>query len=247
MPRPHYPSRVDLLHDAASDGYLAARSELLLAEQELRDTTEAVAAKRRALPPGPPVDPATPLTTAAGKPVTLGALLGRHRTLLTYNLMYAADWIQPCPMCCMWVDSIDALAPHLTDRTAVAVMAPASPGQLAAVAKRRGWQWIQVVSTQPGELTAQLGLARPGGGLEPAVTSYAKDGHGVLRVHWHGTADLRDPGDRNAEPYQGADGEDPRGVDQYCATWPLLDLLPGGRGDWYAHRQTREPGTTATR
>lgn len=223
---------------AASVAYRTAREELLAAERELRDVTERVAALRRGLPIGPVVSPSIPLTLSTGKPTTLGSLLGKHETLLVCHLMFDTDWTDPAPMSAMWVDGIDALVPHLADHTAVVTVAPADPGKLDAVARRRNWQWITVASTQPGELTDLLGLRNPEWGLEPAI-SVLTSVTGTLRLHWHGLAGLRDPADATADDYVPEPGGDSRGLDPYCATWPLLDLLPDGRGDWYARLQNR--------
>ncbi|MBO0840032.1 MAG: DUF899 family protein [Sciscionella sp.] len=226
------------VHITASEEYRRARAELLAAERDLRDATARVANARAALPPGPRVDGSSPLTTATGKPTTLSALFDEHESLLVYHMMFDEGWRQPCPMCAMWIDGIDALVPQLTERTAVAVLAPAKPSQLAEAAKRRDWRWIRLVSTQPGELTDQLGLriGEHGDGLEPALTCFVRDVDGV-RVHWHGRVGLHDPA--GEDDYRPADGLDTRGIDAYCAVWALFDLLPAGRGDWYASRQTR--------
>jgi predicted dithiol-disulfide oxidoreductase (DUF899 family) len=224
------------VHAGASQGYRRARSELLNAERELRAATMRVAALRAELPQGPVVDHSVPLTTSTGKPVTLGGLLGEHRTLLAYHLMFDEGWSQPCAMCAMWVDGIDALVPHLRERTAVAVLSPASPGQLADLAARRGWQRIQAVSTQPGDLTDRLDL-RTDDGLRPSVSTFALGDDGLLRLHWHGSADLHDPAAPSAPRFDAGDGKDGRGIDPLCATWSLLDLLPQGRDDWYPTRQ----------
>lgn len=174
------------LHDHASERHRRARGELLDAERELRDATVRVAALRAALPPGPEIDAATPLTTASGKPVTLGRLLGDHRNLLAYNMVFDEGRNEPRARCAVWVDGLDAVATHLGERMAVAVFSPASPGELDALACGRGWRSVALVSTQPGALTDELGLRTPGGGLEPAVTTFARDDTGTLRVQWQG-------------------------------------------------------------
>jgi predicted dithiol-disulfide oxidoreductase (DUF899 family) len=221
-------------HSTADEDYRRARTALLAAERDLRAATARVAEARAALPPGPVVDRSIPLTTSTGKPVTLGGLLGEHTTLLAYHLMFDEGWERPCPMCVMWVDGIDALVPHLRERTSVAVLAPASPGRLADLAEARGWRHIQVVSTQPGDLTDRLDLRTPPaeGGLRPSVSSFALSVDGLLRLHWHGSADLHDPATPSAPRFDAGDGLDGRGIDPFCATWALLDLLPQGRGDW---------------
>lgn len=170
-------------HISASPEHRAAHAELLDAERELWESVEHVVALRRDLPPGPPIDPATPLTTATGKPVTLGGLLGRHRTLLLYLMAFDDGWPAPHPACVLQVDCLDALVPHLAARAAVAVLAPARPGRLADLGARRGWRRVPLVSTQPSRLAEHLALPDedgPGGG----VHCLALDEHGVLRLRY---------------------------------------------------------------
>lgn len=221
-----------------SPEYAEARARLLRLERDLRDLAERVAATRRSLPPGPEMDPDTRLTATDGTETTLAELFGERPTLLTYNMMFDQDWAEPCSMCAMWVDGIDAVAPHLLERTAAAVVAPAAPDRLAELARRRRWRWIPIYSTQPGDLTDRLGLRVRPGDLEPVVAVYERH-DGTVRLHWRGSAMLNDPADLAATPYQPADGGDARGLDPLCVTWSLLDLLPQGRGDWYPSRQAR--------
>ncbi|MGW4475131.1 DUF899 family protein [Nonomuraea sp. NPDC004354] len=223
------------LFESATPEYVKARAELLSAERRLRELGEQVAARRRALPPGPELDDDPPLAALDGSPARLSGLFGDHHTLLVYNMMFDEDWPEPCPLCSMWVDGIDAVTPHLLERTAVAVMAPAGPARLAEVARRRQWRWVPLYSTRPGDLTDRLGLRAHPGDLEPVVTVYDRS-DGRVRISWQGSAMLSDPGD---EPYQPGDGGDARGLDLLCATWSLLDLLPQGRGDWYPSRPAR--------
>ncbi|SHG13752.1 Predicted dithiol-disulfide oxidoreductase, DUF899 family [Streptoalloteichus hindustanus] len=227
-------------HMSASADYRTARAELAAAERQLRAAAERVAALRGALPPGPEVDPGTPLTMAGGKPVTLGGLFGPHRSLVTYGLRFDEGWERPCPASAMWVDGLDALTPHLAERAGVAVLAPASPGQLAAVVARRGWSWVPVVSSQPSDLVDRLGL-RAGagagagtgsGGLMSAVTVFHWGDDGRVRLHWQATEGAPTP-----TPAGGA--TDAGSLDFLCAAWGLLDLLPEGRAAWRPTRQDR--------
>jgi predicted dithiol-disulfide oxidoreductase (DUF899 family) len=230
---------VGSVHTTADEDYRQARTALLAAERELRAANARVAALRAALPRGPRVDHSIPLTTSTGKPTTLGGLLGEHTTLLAYHLVFDEGRGQPSDMCAMWVDGLDALVPHLRERTSVAVLAPASPGQLADLAARRGWHRIQVVSTQPGDLTDRLDLRTDpaAGGLRPSVSTFTLGSDGLLRLHWHGRTDLHDPATPSAPRLDAGDGLDGRGIDPLCATWSLLDLLPQGRGDWHPTRR----------
>src|SRR5271168_4940322 len=107
------------IHDVRFPGesaeYRTARDRLLEAEIALRRQTEAVAAQRRALPPGGQVP--EDYVFAEGedaRPVRLSQLFGDKRTLLVYSYMYGPAMVSPCPACTSMLDGLDSQAPHIT-------------------------------------------------------------------------------------------------------------------------------------
>ncbi|AJT68777.3 hypothetical protein T261_7175 [Streptomyces lydicus] len=99
--------------------YLAAREELRLAEIDLMHHREKVAAQRRALPQGPPVDDYVFLEGPADldtgdtpvREVTLSGLFtAPDRPLIIYHLMYGKRQTEPCPMCTLWIDGFNGIA-----------------------------------------------------------------------------------------------------------------------------------------
>ncbi|APU20431.1 DUF899 family protein [Actinoalloteichus sp. GBA129-24] len=189
--------------DGTSEGSRLARDRLIAAERALWEAAAEFGSARRALPAGPAVQSATPLTTASGKPVTLAGLFGARRILVAYHLRFDEGWTRPCPDSARWADGLDSLVPHLESEAAVAVFSPASPGALAAEAERRGWRRAALVSTQPGRLTEELGL-RHELGLRAAISLFRWTDDGTLRRNVF-AADV--PG----------------------GPWSLLDLLLPGR------------------
>ena len=114
--------------------YRAARDDLLKAEMALRRHVEAVAAQRRALPPGGLVDKAYAFNTAtpgrAEKGVDLAGLFTRGKdSLVVYGFMYADDGA-PCPMCSAFLDSFDGAVPHIAEQADVAVVAKTSVSRI---------------------------------------------------------------------------------------------------------------------
>src|SRR5688572_18860796 len=106
-----------------SDGYRAARSELLRAEKELRENIERVAALRRSLPLGGEVKE-NYLFKGAGGDARLAELFAPGKdTLALYSFMYGPDKERPCPMCVCMLDSLDRTAPHASQRINLAVVA----------------------------------------------------------------------------------------------------------------------------
>ena len=80
-----------------SAAYAAARQELLADEIELQRRIDALAAKRRLLPPGPVIGADYRFIDTNGANVGLSDLFGRKTTLMTYFWMYGPDRARPCP------------------------------------------------------------------------------------------------------------------------------------------------------
>src|ERR1039457_7728321 len=100
-----------LIYPNESAEYREARNKLLAEEIALRRQMEAVAARRRALPPGGAV-PQDYLFERIGKNlmperVEMSKLFGRHPTLILYSFMYGPERASPCPMCTHLLDSIN--------------------------------------------------------------------------------------------------------------------------------------------
>jgi predicted dithiol-disulfide oxidoreductase (DUF899 family) len=209
----------------AGDEHRAARRALLDAELALRDQAEAVAAQRRALPPGPALPEYTfaegPRDLDADGPsgaVTLAELFGEHDELVVYHLMFHPDDDAACAMCSMWVDGFRGVAAHLERRVALAVIAKAPLDKLRAFGRHRGWYGLRLVSAfdEPAFLT-DLGVEGSRGGQFPAVSVFVRDGDRVRHSY-----------------IQGADFPDRtgRGIDLLSPVWSVLDLVPSGRGEW---------------
>jgi predicted dithiol-disulfide oxidoreductase (DUF899 family) len=208
------------------DEYVAARIELAKAERELKDHTDRVAAARRALPPGIVLDEYTlaegPADLGLDGPVRatrLRELFGEHDTLVIYHLMFHPDDEAACPMCSMWVDGFHGVAHHLTQHTAFAVVAKAPLPKLRAWAMRRGWDGLRILSSHGTSFNADLNAELPDGAQRPVASVLLAEGEQV-RHSYSVPANFLD--DREG------------GIDTLSPVWNVLDLLPGGRGDWYA-------------
>jgi predicted dithiol-disulfide oxidoreductase (DUF899 family) len=116
-----------------SPEYRTARDRLL--EPELRRQTEAVAALRRALPPGGVV-PQDYLFDEEGGEVRLSELFGPdHETLVLYSFMYGPEMEEACPTCTSILDSFDGAARHLSQRVTLAVIAKSTEPRLRGGAR----------------------------------------------------------------------------------------------------------------
>jgi predicted dithiol-disulfide oxidoreductase (DUF899 family) len=214
----------------ASAGYLAAREELRLAEIELMRHRERVAAQRRALPAGPAVEDYVflegPADLAAGdepvREVRLSELFtAPDRALVVYHFMYGKRQTSPCPMCTLWIDGFDGVARHLAQNADFVVVAAAGPAALRRHARDRGWSRLRLLSCGESTFQYDLGAEDEDGAQDSTVSVFTRDDDGTVRHYY------------SAHPRMGEDIQQ-RGIDLLNPVWHLLDLTPGGRGDWYA-------------
>jgi predicted dithiol-disulfide oxidoreductase (DUF899 family) len=215
---------------AETPEYAKRREELRLAEIELMNHRERVAAMRRDLPPGTAVsdyvftegprhlaDGDAPVTT-----VRLSELFtAPDRPLVIYQLMYGKGQTSPCPMCTMWIDGFNGIAGHVAQNADFAIAAAAEPAALRAHARSRGWAKLRLLSCGDSTFKYDLGSADADGGQEATVSVFTLDPDGSPRHSY------------TTHPYM-SDDINQRGIDLLAPVWHVLDLTPQGRGDWYA-------------
>jgi predicted dithiol-disulfide oxidoreductase (DUF899 family) len=225
--------------------YRAARDRLLEREVELRREMEAVAAARRALPPGGAVpedyvfDGAGPAGHPA--PVRLSDLFAPGRdSLVVYSFMFPRDPGDdrpgpadgplaslplaegPCPSCVALLDQLDGAAEHVAPLTNLVVVARAPIARLLAFARERGWRHLRLISSAGNDYNRDYHAETAEGHQRPMLNVFRRDG-GQIRHFW-GSELFYAP----AEP-----GQDPRHVGTIEPSWNMLDLTPDGRpGDW---------------
>ncbi|MER7013622.1 DUF899 family protein [Saccharopolyspora sp. NPDC000359] len=212
-----------LVPAGADEQYRRARIELLSKERALREQAEEVAAARRALPPGPVLGDyrfTEEPEPGRRREVRLADLFGEHRTLVIYHLMYPRSAAEACPMCSMWVDGLQGVHRHLAQHTALAVVADAAPADLRAWGVARGWRDQRLLSCGGTTFNRDLGAETAAGDPRPALSVLVAEGEDV-RFSYTVHASF---------PQVGAE----RGIDLMSPVWQVLDLLPQGRGGWYA-------------
>ena len=134
-----------LLMPGVDEAYREARDRLRNAEIDLRDRIESVAAMRRSLPPGPAVPDYTFID--GDKRVRLSELFdGDKSELIVYHLMYWADDDEFCPMCSLWIDGLDGIVPHVTQRANLVIASRAPFDKLQAWGAHRGWNRLRLLS-----------------------------------------------------------------------------------------------------
>lgn len=212
-----------------SADYLAAREELRLAEIELMRHREEIAARRRALPQGPPVDDYVfiegPADLEAGdtpvRETPLSELFtAPDRPLIVYHLMYGKRQTEPCPMCTLWTDGFNGVAHHITRNADFVIAAAADPPALRQHARNRGWSRLRLLSCGDSTFKYDLGSEDKDGEQDSTVSVFTRAGDGTVRHRY------------SAHPRMAEDIEQ-RGIDLLAPVWHLLDLTPGGRDDWF--------------
>jgi predicted dithiol-disulfide oxidoreductase (DUF899 family) len=213
-----------------SEVYLAKREELRLAEIELIEHRERVAALRRSLPQGAALQDYEflegPSDLEAGPEpihtVKLSELFTEAgRPLVIYHLMYGKKQVKPCPMCTMWIDGANGVAQHIARNIDFAVVAAADPAALRSHARARGWNNVRLLSAGSSTFKYDLGSEDASGGQDSTVSVFTKDANNIVR-HFY-----------SAHPRMAPEiGE--RGIDSLAPVWHFMDLTPQGRGEWYA-------------
>jgi predicted dithiol-disulfide oxidoreductase (DUF899 family) len=210
--------------------YAQRREELRAAEVELMRQQERVAALRRQLPPGSPVQDYEflegPRNLVDGdEPVTrvrLSELFSApDRALVVQHVMYGKLQTTPCPMCTMWVDGLNAAVRHVQQNADYVVASAADPPALRAHARARGWDAVRLLSCGDSSFQYDFGAEDEAGEQNSSISVFTLDPDGSPR-HFY-----------TCHP-QMADDVSERGIDLLSPVWHLLDLTPQGRGEWYA-------------
>lgn len=148
-----------------------------------------------------------------GKKVKLSDLFGEKNDLIVIHNMGTR-----CPYCTLWADGFNGLYEHLADRTAFVVISNDEVSAQKAFKESRGWRF-PMVSCKDTTFFGDLGflhdeIERPEfGRFSPGISSFRKLEDG--RIERIASRDLG-PGD------------------DYCALWPIFDLLADGVHGWEA-------------
>lgn len=217
-----------LLMPGVDEAYREARDRLRNAEIDLRDRIESVAAMRRSLPPGPAVPDYTFID--GDKRVRLSELFdGDKSELIVYHLMYWADDDEFCPMCSLWIDGLDGIVPHVTQRANLVIASRAPFDKLQAWGAHRGWNRLRLLSDDGPPFARDIDAEDADGRPDSTVVVFHKEGDQVRHFY-------------TAHPVL----EDrPRGIDLLCPVWHLFDLTPSGRGDWNGTNESFDSATAA--
>jgi len=209
-----------------SEPYRKAREELLEAEIELRNQRERVAALRRRLPLDTPVadyvfhaNPADRSSDGPSTEVSLSQLFSDpSKPLVVYQYMFGGAQKRPCNMCTLWVDGFNEIGRHLNQRLNFAVIAETGIEELRLWARQRNWSDLRLVSSAGSSFKKDLGFAGDAGGQSAGLSVFARSADNSVK-HFYSAWAMMKPNEF-------------RGIDLMTPFWNILDLTPGGRGEW---------------
>jgi predicted dithiol-disulfide oxidoreductase (DUF899 family)/uncharacterized protein YndB with AHSA1/START domain len=223
-----------------SDGYRAARNALLEAEMDLRRHLESVAAQRRALPPGGvvPHDYVFERMSAEGRPekVKLSELFSEGKdTLLIYSFMFGPGR-PPCNGCTHMLDELDPALRHGLQKLDFLVVAKSPIQRIVDLGRERGWRYLPLASTAGNDYDKDYyGDSQR---LTPAMRKQQnfKDGEEwdmpMLNVFQRTAEGIRHTWGSELLWVPAEPGQQYRHNDLIDPVYNLLDLTPGGRGDF---------------
>jgi predicted dithiol-disulfide oxidoreductase (DUF899 family) len=226
--------------------YRTARNNLLNQEIALRRETEALAAARRALPPGGlvPHDYVFDGMGENGQPakIKLSELFAPSKnSLVIYNMMFprhrnddrpkaaSGPTAQlpleegPCPSCVAFLDQLDGMVPHVEQNLNFVIVAKAPIDRLAAFARDRGWRHLHLLSAAENSFKRDYGAEGQDGQQQPMMNVFHHGADGI-RPFWSSEM-LYAPSDP---------GQDPRHMGTLEPLWNMMDFTPEGRAaDWH--------------
>jgi predicted dithiol-disulfide oxidoreductase (DUF899 family) len=217
-------SKHEVRFPGESDFYRAARDKLLDAEIELRRAIESVAAQRRTLPLGGEVPQDYAFEEAVNgrkRTVRMSELFAEGKdSLILYSFMYGPEMDRPCPSCTSILDGLDGEAPHVAQRTSLAIVAKSPIERILEFAKERGWRNLRFLSSAGSTYNHDYQGENAKGDQMPALNVFARRNGKI--AHFYNTELMFAPQ---------APGQDFRHVDMIWPLWNLFDVTPEGRGD----------------
>jgi len=208
----------ELRYPNETQEYRAARDALLKDEHELVAKTKAVAARRRALPPGGALKEDYTFQWASagkvgkklGERVKFSELFGGKDTLILYSWMFGPGWDKPCPSCTSLMDGFDRAWYSVAQDASFAAIAKAQPEKIDAWAKARGWSQIPLLSGYESRFQADYKCQGENDDMqEPVMLTFKKQG-GQVFLFWSTEGMMNH-------------------VDTVWPYWNLLDFTPEGR------------------
>jgi predicted dithiol-disulfide oxidoreductase (DUF899 family) len=172
-------------------------------ERKIRADKRHLATLRKAAPH--PEVPDYVFKAHDGTEIRLSEMFGAHKDLILVHNMGRG-----CRYCTLWADGFTGLTKHLENRAAFVVVSKDRVDMQREFYRGRGWNF-RMYSSHESTFNRDMGFETEKGGQMPGVSAFRKDESG--KIHRTGYT-LFGPGD------------------DFCALWPMLDLLADGPNNW---------------
>lgn len=182
---------------------MTIKDHIAALEKEIETKKKELTELRNSVPASPVED--YDLKRPDGATVKLSELFGKFDEMVLIHNMGTG-----CSYCTLWADGFNSFWPYLKTKSAFVLSSPDPVEKMAQFAASRGWDY-PVVSTNESTLTADFGMYTEKDGYWPGFTTLKKHADGTITRHAQASFG---PGD------------------DYCAIWPMFDLLPSGVGEW---------------
>lgn len=140
-----------------------------------------------------------------GSEVRLSDMFGSHRDLVLVHNMGKG-----CAYCTLWADGFTGLTKHLENRAGFVVVSKDEVSVQREFHQSRGWNF-KMYSSHGTTFNRDMGYETEAGKQQPGVSAFHKDASGKIVRTGHTSFG---PGD------------------DFCAVWPMLDLLKEGAAGW---------------
>lgn len=207
-----------------TEEYREARKKLLKSETDLRQHIEDVAAERRSLPQGGEIREDYVFEEQVDgqlRQTRLSELFDDHDTLFIYSFMYAPDMDGACPMCTAILDGLEGQVDHINLSISTAVVAKHDSKTLAEFAASRGWTNLRLLSSMNNSYNTDY-FGEIDGYQTTTANVFVRDGD-TIRHFWNS--------ELSYQPMM--EGGHMRHLDLIWPLWNVLDMTPGGRGDFF--------------
>lgn len=144
-------------------------------------------------------------TQQDGSHATLSSLFGSKKDLILVHNMGKG-----CAYCTLWADGFNGLTSHLENRAAFVVVSKDEADSQRRFRESRGWTF-RMVSSLGSTFNRDMHMEDEKGHQMPGVSAFHKKADGIVY--------------RTGSTYFGPG-------DDFCALWPMLDLLKDGTAGW---------------
>ncbi|MEW5796281.1 MAG: DUF899 family protein [Candidatus Zixiibacteriota bacterium] len=182
---------------------MTVAQRIVALEEKIQNDKKELAALRKAQSPEEIADYV--LKAHDGSQIRLSEMFGAHTDMILVHNMGKG-----CRYCTLWADGFTGFTKHLENRAAFVVVSKDPFDIQRDFYNSRGWNF-RMYSSHGTTFNRDVSFETETGGQMPGVSAFYKDDNGRIF--------------RTAYAYFGPG-------DDFCAVWPMLDLLKTGPDGW---------------